>query len=148
MCKKLIKHFTVWIKSKVDEKDLGDKPLEYLCIKKEDERSYYSSKLPIFFAWLWIIVSLYIAVQSKFYSWQTKNIILSLIFFTLTIFFIIRFRKLFKDLEKNNEITNDNLEIYNKVILEKLEKKEKSEKEYKEKITNLLDEIRKNTKSK
>ena len=125
---------------------MRNESLEYLCMKKEDERSYYTSKLPIFFAWLWIVVSLYIAAQSKFYSWQTKNIILFIIFSVLTVCFVLRLRRLFKDLEKNNKITNDNLETYNKVILGKIEEKEKSEKEYKNEVLNCLKDIKNNTK--
>ena len=146
MYKKLIKHFTIWIKKVVNEKDLEGKPLEYLCIAKQDEYAYFSSKLPIIFALLWTVISLYIAAQSKFYSWQTKNIILFIIFSVLTVCFVLRLRRLFKDLEKNNKITNDNLETYNKVILGKIEEKEKSEKEYKNEVLNCLKDIKNNTK--
>ena len=148
MCNKLVEHFTIWIKTKVNEKNLEDKPLEYLCIAKQDEHDYYSSKLPIIFALLWTVISLYIAIQSIIYSWQTKNIILFIIFSVLTICFVLRLRRLFKDLEKNNEITNNNLETYNKIILKKIEEKEDSEKKHNEKIENLLEEISNNTKSK
>ena len=146
MFKKLIKHFTIWIKPKVNEKDLDDKSLEYLLIAKEDENEYYSSKLPIFFTWLWIVVSVYVTVQVSYNSWQMTNSILFKIFPYISLLFIIRLWKLFYDLKINNKITDNNLKVYKKVIFKRLEKKEKSEKEYKEKITNLLDEIRKNTK--
>jgi len=146
MYKKLIKHFTIWIKKVVNEKDLEGKPLEYLIIAKEDENDYYSSKLPIFFIWLWIVVSVYVTVQVNYNSWQITNPILFKIFPYVSLIFIIRLWKLFSDLKRNNKITDNNLKVYKKVILERLEEKEKSEKEYKEKITDILDEIRKNTK--
>lgn len=146
MHKKLIEYFTIWIKPKVSENELRNESLEYLCMKKEDERSYYTSKLPIFFAWLWIVVSLYIAAQSNFYSRQTKNIIIFLIFIGLTVAFIMRFRKLFKDLEENNRITNYNLEMYDKIILIKLKEKERKEEKYKKEISSYLKSISENIK--
>lgn len=144
MFKKFIKHFTIWIKEEIKEKDLEDKPLEYLCIAKEDENDYYSSKLPIFFTWLWIIISVYITVQVSYNSWEMTNTILVKIFPYISLLFIIRLWKLFYDLRKNNIITNYNLVIYNKVILKKIIEKEKTEKEYKDKVITTLDKISKN----
>lgn len=144
MFKKFIKHFTIWIKEEIKEKDLEDKPLEYLCIKKQDEYNYFSSRLPTFYAWLWIIIPVYLAVQSIFVWWYAKNIIFFIIYCILSIGLIIRISKLFSDLSINNKITNDNLMTYNKVILKKLKEEEKSEKEYKDKVITTLDKISKN----
>lgn len=138
MCKKLIKHFTIWIKKVVNEKDLENKPLEYLLIAKEDENAYYSSKLPIFFAWLWIVVSVYVTVQVSYNSWQMTNAILFNIFPYVSLLFTIRLWKLFYDLKRNNRITDDNLKVYNKVIMEKIEEKNKEEKKYRKKIISYL----------
>lgn len=137
----MIKYFTIWIKSKVDEKDLEDKPLEYLYLKKDDECRYYSSKLPVFFAWLWIVVSVYISVQGKYDSWEATNPVLVKIFPWVALLFMIRLIKLLNDLEKNNKITDSNLKVYNKIIQEKIEKEEHAKKEYEKKIANYLKEI-------
>lgn len=138
MLKKLIKHFTIWIKKEVKETDLKDKPLQYLLIAKEDENDYYVSKLPIFFAWLWIVVSVYITVQSKYNSWEVTNPVLSKFFPWVALLFIIRLWKLLNDIEKNNRITNKNLKTYDKIIEEKIEKEEKAKKEYEAKILEYL----------
>lgn len=144
MLKKFIEHFTIWIKEEIKEKDLEDKPLEYLCIKKQDEYNYFSSKLSTFYTWLWIIIPVYLAVQSIFVWWYAKNIIFFMIYYILSIGLIIRISKLFSDLSINNKITNNNLMTYNKVILKKLKEEEKSEKEYKDKVITTLDKISKN----
>jgi len=138
MLKKLVKHFTIWIKKEVKETDLKNKPLQYLLIAKEDENDYYVSKLPIFFAWLWIVVSVYITVQSKYNSWEVTNPILAKIFPWVALLFIIRLWKLLNDIEKNNRITNKNLKTYDKIIEEKIEKEEKAKKEYEAKILEYL----------
>lgn len=141
MLKKLIKHFTIWIKKGVKESDLEDKPLQYLLMAKEYEHDYYGSKLPLFFAWLWIIISVYITVQSKYDSWDVTNPILAKVFPWVALLFIIRLIKSFSDLEKNNKITNNNLKIYDKIIEEKIKKEEKAKKEYENKVLEYLKEI-------
>lgn len=146
MLRKIIKYFTIWIKNEVKESDLKDKPLQYLIIAKENEHDYYGSKLPIFFTWLWIVVSVYIAVQSKYNSWEATNPILAKIFPWVALLFIIRLIKLLNDLEKNNRITDNNLKVYDKIIEEKIKKEDKANKEYKDKKIALLEEIRDNTK--
>ena len=138
MLKKLIKHFTIWIKEEVKESDLKDKPLQYLIMAKEYEHDYYGSKLPLFFAWLWIIISVYITVQSKYNSWEVTDPILTKVFPWVALLFIIRLIKSFSDLKKNNNITNNNLKVYDKIIEEKIKKEEKVKKEYETKILEYL----------
>ena len=141
MLKKLIKHFTIWIKKGVKESDLKDKPLQYLIIAKQNEHDYYGSKLPIFFTWLWIVVSVYISVQSKYNSWEVTNPILAKIFPWIALLFIIRLIKLLYDIDKNNKITNNNLKFYDEIIEEKIKKEEKAKKEYEAKILEYLKKI-------
>jgi len=138
MIKNLIKHFTIWIKEEVKESDLKDKPLQYLIIAKEYEHDYYGSKLPLFFAWLWIIISVYITVQSKYNSCEVTDPIFAKVFPWVTLLFIIRLIKSFSDLKKNSNITNNNLKIYDKIIEEKIKKEEKVKKEYETKILEYL----------
>lgn len=148
MLKKLIKYFTIWIKKEIKESDLKDKPLQYLIIAKQNEHDYYGSKLPIFFTWLWIVVSVYISVQSKYNSWEVTNTIFSKIFPWVALLFIIWLWKLLNDLEKNNRITDNNLKIYDKIIKEKIKKEDKAKKEYETKIIDYLEKIENNTKHK
>lgn len=145
MWKKIKKYLSRWIKAAVKEKNLKNEPLEHLLILKDDERDYFSVKFPTFINWLWTVISVFIAVLAKTNQRQGNNIILS-IFLFIAVFFIIRLRKLFHDIDKNNEITNYNLKIYDKIISKKIKEKQKSEKEYKEKIVNLLEKISENTK--
>jgi membrane protein insertase Oxa1/YidC/SpoIIIJ len=116
-----------------------------LIMLKDNEHDYFSINIPIIVSWLWIIISVYTTISSRMHSW-TYNKSRSWAYTIISVAFIARLIRFKYVADKNNTIINNNIKIYNKVIFEKLEEKEKSEKEYKEKITNLLDEIRKNTK--
>ena len=148
--KEIKKFFFIWYKykEKVNEKELLKKPLKTLIILKDNENEYYSIFFPTFIAWLSIVISVFTSTYSQFNSWKFTNILGLYIFPVVSILFVYRLIKFFYIIDKTHKITDYNIKVYNKVIMDKLEKEEEQEKKYKDKKIVLLEEIRDNTRQK
>lgn len=127
-------------KKEVKENDLKNKSLETLIMLKDNERDYFSINVPIIVSWLWIIISVYTTISSRMHSW-TYNIFWSWAYSVISIAFICRLIRFWYVSNKQNNIINKNITVYNKIIQEKIEKEEKVKKKYQSKIEKYLKEI-------
>ena len=127
-------------KKEVKEKDLENKTLKTLIMLKDNEHDYFSVNVPIIISWLWIIISVYTTVSSRMHSWK-YNIFRSRAYTIVSITFIARLIRFWYVSNKQNNIINKNIAVYNKIIQEMIEKEEQDKKEYENKITNYLKEI-------
>jgi len=127
-------------KKEVKEKDLENKSLKTLIMLKDNEHDYFSVNIPIIISWLWIIISVYTTVSSRMHSWK-YNTFWSRVYTIISIAFIARLIRFKYVADKQNNIINQNITVYNKIIQEKIEKEEQDKKEYENRIVNYLKEI-------
>lgn len=124
-------------KKEVKEEDLENKSLKTLIMLKDNEHDYFSVNIPIIISWLWIIISVYTTISSRMHSW-TYNKSRSWAYTIISVAFIIRLIRFWYVSNKQNNIINKNITVYNKIIQEKIEKEEKAKKEYEAKILEYL----------
>lgn len=139
MIKRLKKFYFIGFnyKKEVKEKDLENKSLKTLIMLKDNEHDYFSVNIPIMISWLWIIISVYTTVSSRMHSWK-YNIFWSRAYTIISIAFIARLIRFWYVSNKQNNIINKNITVYNKIIQEKLGKEEQDKKEYEAKILEYL----------
>ena len=145
MIKWIKKFFFITNEKVVNENSLKNKSLEELITLKDEEHDFLSINIPMIISGFWIMISAILSMNPKI--WEQYPQVPKCISWIL-IWFIIRMYIILRNITKEREIIKQNLKIYDKEIFKRLRQYKKDDDEYKEKITDILDEIRKNTKSK
>lgn len=117
----IYKWWPLYDKKPVSEKELKHKSLDELILLKESERDFLSIKIPIIIGILWVMLS----INNAF--WRGCMIVVLVVS-------VVNIWVAHEDKKKN-------IEIYNKVILEKTEEKNKKEEKYRKEISSYLNEI-------
>lgn len=129
-------------KKKINENSLNSKTLEQLINEKNEQHDTISIKFPTIISFAWIIITIILSFKSE--TWWQLWYILNFVYNILIVVYWLIFLRLIiviSNVMNEHEIISKNIKLYDKEIFERF----KSEND---RITNLLVEIRDNTKQK
>lgn len=129
-------------KKKIDENSLKTKTLEQLIKEKNEQHDTISIKFPTIISFAWIIITIILSFKSGIWwqFWYILNFVYSVLIIIYWLIFL-RLIIVISNVMNEHEIISKNIKLYDKEIFERF----KSEND---RITNLLVEIRDNTKQK
>jgi len=125
-------------KNEIKREDLIDKNLEELILSRDEQHDYLSINIPVIISCLWVIISIIFAINPQIRESYPKIVFywIMIIIFTIFIFIALKITR-----NKWEQVEN-NLKIYDKVILEKIEEYKKAEQDYKDNVMKTLDELK------
>lgn len=125
-------------KNEIKREDLIDKNLEELILSRDEQHDYLSINIPVIISCLWVIISIIFAINPQIRESYPKIVFywIMIIIFTIFIFIALKITR-----NKWEQVEN-NLKIYDKVILEKIEEYKKAEQDYKDNVIKTLDELK------
>lgn len=125
-------------KNEIKREDLIDKNLEELILSRDEQHDYLSINIPVIISCLWVIISIIFAINSQIREPYPKIVFYWIMITIFTIFIFIAL----KITRKRWEQVENNLKIYDKVILEKIEELKESEQDFKNNVLKAFDELK------
>lgn len=125
-------------KNEIKREKLINKSLEELILSRDEQHDYLSINIPVIISCLWVIISIIFAINPQIRDQYPK---IAFYWIMITIFTIFIFITLKITKNKWEQVEN-NLKIYDKVILEKIEEYKKAEQDYKDNVMKTLDELK------
>ena len=125
-------------KNEIKREDLIDKNLEELILSRDEQHDYLSINIPVIISCLWVIISIIFAINPQIRELYPKIVFYLIIIIIFTIFILITLK-----ITRNRwEQVENNLKIYDKVILEKIEEYKKSEQDFKDNVLKAFDKLK------